>query len=208
MESIFFGYRNGLRDNWKLAFPDAQVGGDSANSLQAKLVWLDISAFENHDAAPWVTSFLGNSRKVIVMSCSPNDEQAYSMMSMGASGYCHALAVETQLQEIADVVIRDGLWVGPGVLQRIMGIANKVASLRTEKPSVNPALSVLTAKELEVAADVAAGANNKEIAEKRFMSERTVKSHLTSIFNKLNVRDRVQLALVMNGVPFKTSNAS
>ncbi|NRP48017.1 MULTISPECIES: response regulator transcription factor [unclassified Marinobacterium] len=208
MKSIFFGYRNGLRDNWKLAFPDAQVGSDSADSLQAKLVWLDISAFENHDAAPWVTSFLGNGRKVIVMSSSPNDEQAYSMMSIGASGYCHALAVETQLQEIADVVSKEGLWVGPGVLQRIMGIANKVASLRTGKPPVNPALSVLTAKELEVAADVAAGANNKEIAEKRYMSERTVKSHLTSIFQKLNVRDRVQLALLMNGVPFKTEQAS
>ena len=208
MESIFFGYRKGLRDNWKLAFPDAQVGSDSADSMQAKLVWLDISAFENHDAAPWVASFMGSGRKVIVMASSPNDEQAFSMMSIGASGYCHALAVETQLQEIADVVSKEGLWVGPGVLQRIMGIANKVASLRTEKPSVNPALSILTAKELEVAADVAAGANNKEIAEKRSMSERTVKSHLTSIFQKLNVRDRVQLALLMNGVPFKTEQAS
>ena len=208
MESIFFGYRKGLRDNWKLAFPDAQVGSDSADSMQAKLVWLDISAFENHDAAPWVASFMGRGRKVIVMASSPNDEQAYSMMSIGASGYCHALAVETQLQEIADVVSKEGLWVGPGVLQRIMGIADKVASLRTEKPSVNPALSVLTAKELEVAADVAAGANNKEIAEKRSMSERTVKSHLTSIFQKLNVRDRVQLALLMNGVHFKTEQAS
>jgi DNA-binding NarL/FixJ family response regulator len=73
---------------------------------------------------------------------------------------------------------------------------------------INPALSVLTAKELEVAADVAMGLNNKEIAEKRFMSERTVKSHLTSIFHKLHLRDRVQLALLMNGVPFKTEQAS
>lgn len=208
MNSLFFGYRKGLRDNWKTAFPNAQSGNDAANSLQSTLVWLDISAFENQDAAPWVASFLGQGRKVIVLTSSPNDEQAYRMMSIGASGYCHALAVASQLQEVADVVSKDGLWVGPGVLQRIIGVANKVSSFRSNQPTINPALSVLTAKELEVAADVAVGLNNKEIAEKRFMSERTVKSHLTAIFHKLHLRDRVQLALLMNGVAFKTEQAS
>lgn len=208
MDCLFFGYRNGLRDNWRIAFPNAQPGEETADGLVSKLVWLDISAFENHDAAPWVASFVGEGRKVIVLSSSPNDQQAYSMMSIGASGYCHALAAASQLQEVADVVRKDGLWVGPGVLQRIIGVSNKVASLRSNKPSLHPALSVLTPKELEVAADVAVGLNNKEVAEKRFMSERTVKSHLTSIFHKLNLRDRVQLALLMNGLPFKTEHAS
>lgn len=208
MKSIFFGYRHGLRENWKTAFPGAESGKNAQDSLQSKLVWLDVSAFENHDAAPWVASFVGQGRKVIVLTSSPNDEQAYRMMSIGASGYCHALAAASQLQEVADVVSKDGLWVGPGVLQRIIVMANKLASLKLDQSTVNPALSILTAKELEVAADVAAGLNNKEIAEKRFMSERTVKSHLTSIFHKLNVRDRVQLALMMNGVPFKTEQAS
>ena len=48
---------------------------------------------------------------------------------------------------------------------------------------------------------VGLGANNAEIAEKLSMSERTVKAHLTSIFQQLNLRDRVQLALVMNRLP-------
>ncbi|NRP60117.1 response regulator transcription factor [Marinobacterium sp. xm-d-564] len=208
MESLFFGYRNGLRDNWKTAFPNARSGTQPADSLPSSLVWLDISAFEDHDAALWVASFVGKGRKVIVLSSSPNDQQAYSMMSIGASGYCHALAAASQLQEVADVVKKGGLWVGPGVLQRIIGVSNKIASLRSDKTSLDPALSVLTAKELEVAADVAVGLNNKEIAEKRYMSERTVKSHLTTIFQKFNVRDRVQLALLMNGVPFKKEQAS
>lgn len=208
MDSLFFGYRKGLRDNWKTAFPNAQPGSDSAGRLLSMLVWLDISAFEDHVADPWVASFLGQGCKVIVMTSAPNDDQAHRMMSIGASGYCHALAVPSQLQEVADVVTKDGLWVGPGVLQRIIGISNKLTSIRSDKPTHNPALSGLTAKELEVAADVAVGLNNKEIAEKRFMSERTVKSHLTSIFQKLNLRDRVQLALLMNGVPIKTEQAS
>ena len=49
---------------------------------------------------------------------------------------------------------------------------------------------------------VGKGANNKEIAEQLAVSERTVKAHLTSVFEKLHLRDRVQLALAVNRLPF------
>jgi DNA-binding NarL/FixJ family response regulator len=61
-------------------------------------------------------------------------------------------------------------------------------------------LDELTAKELEVAKQVAVGATNREIAEELHMSERTVKAHLSAVFDKMAVRDRVQLALTMNNV--------
>ena len=66
-------------------------------------------------------------------------------------------------------------------------------------------LGVLTARERMVAERVAIGASNREIAEALEISERTVKSHLSSIFEKLAIRDRVQLALAVNRVgPAKT----
>ena len=56
-----------------------------------------------------------------------------------------------------------------------------------------------------MAEHVAHGASNREIATNLEISERTVKAHLSVIFDKMGVRDRVQLALAMNSVPIYTS---
>jgi DNA-binding NarL/FixJ family response regulator len=61
-------------------------------------------------------------------------------------------------------------------------------------------LNSLTSRETMVAERVAHGASNREIAEVLKISERTVKAHLTTSFEKLGVRDRVQLALRMNNI--------
>ena len=60
-------------------------------------------------------------------------------------------------------------------------------------------LKDLTKRETQVAQAVADGCSNREIAERLNISERTVKARLTSVFQKLDVRDRVQLALLMRG---------
>jgi two-component system, NarL family, nitrate/nitrite response regulator NarL len=64
-----------------------------------------------------------------------------------------------------------------------------------------PQLDDLTSRELMVAEQVAHGASNREIAVALEITERTVKAHLSAIFDKLGVRDRVQLALRMNNIP-------
>jgi DNA-binding NarL/FixJ family response regulator len=87
----------------------------------------------------------------------------------------------------------------PDLVQRLVSTA-----LRVGPESAQPApegFDKLTAREYEVALEVGYGANNKEIAEKLAVSERTVKAHLTSIFEKLALRDRVQLALAVNRLP-------
>ena len=57
----------------------------------------------------------------------------------------------------------------------------------------------VSAREAEVAQAVAAGKSNREVAEQLFISERTVKAHLGAVFEKLGVRDRLQLALRLSG---------
>ena len=59
----------------------------------------------------------------------------------------------------------------------------------------------LTEREYQVAMAVGKGLNNKEIASQLGLGERTVKAHLTTTFEKLHVRDRVQLALIVNRLP-------
>jgi len=67
-----------------------------------------------------------------------------------------------------------------------------------------PALDKLSQRERQVAEAVARGSTNKEIARVMAITERTVKAHLTASFEKLGVRDRMQLSLLVNGVEDST----
>ena len=84
------------------------------------------------------------------------------------------------------------------MIQRITQLTRRLG-VRKFNPEQDP--EQLTGRERAVADLIGLGANNAEIAKRLNMSERTVKAHLTSIFQQLNVRDRVQLALVMNQLP-------
>lgn len=88
------------------------------------------------------------------------------------------------------------------LMQRFLALSTRVVP--TEAP-VDPELNELTSRELMVAEQVAHGASNREIAEALDITERTVKAHLSAIFEKLGVRDRVQLALAMNNIPTYTT---
>jgi len=94
--------------------------------------------------------------------------------------------------------------VGPDLLQRLVGSTSAALAARpaiattpppaTAAPGAN-AWALLSARETQVARSVQAGRSNKEVAALMFISERTVKAHLGTIFEKLGVRDRLQLVL-------------
>lgn len=75
--------------------------------------------------------------------------------------------------------------LAPGVLEKV--VTQKLQALSLSK-SVDSTLSILTPRELDVACLVAVGATNQEIATKLFISESTVKTHINSIFNRLNLK--------------------
>jgi len=204
MKHLFIGYGGRLRPRWQEAFPDA-LGIPSieelapAGSNEPKTLWLDISNTSEKERMNLVVECINTGIPVIVMSSLPNDDEAYEMLRNGAYGYCHNIAAPSQLVEIAQVVEHGGLWVGAEVMRRLVNIANRVAATKPQNSMIK-GLGELTAKELEVAKQVAVGATNREIAEELHMSERTVKAHLSAVFDKMDVRDRVQLALTMNNV--------
>ena len=86
----------------------------------------------------------------------------------------------------------------PPLMQRFLALSTR--AIPTAAPEGHQ-LNDLTARELMVAEQVAHGASNREIAQRLEITERTVKAHLSAIFEKLEVRDRVQLALRMNNIP-------
>ena len=139
---------------------------------------------------------------IVVLSNVPDDDEGLSVLEAGAVGYTNALAVPEVLQQIAAVVENGGLWVGPNLLQRL------ISAMATNATRVNSnQLDKLSTREKEVAVAVATGASNKEIARQLSISERTVKAHLSAAFERLGVRDRLQLSLLINGTPQSTSDS-
>lgn len=168
------------------------------------LVWLSNTDAAWPDDLSQLRKTLAGAR-VVLLSNAPAQLEGLNALDHGASGYAHAYAVPALLQEVALVVALGGLWVGPELLQRLVG-ASSAALARIPLPAAEPASeaapvpannawAALSAREAQVARAVTAGRSNKEVASQLFISERTVKAHLSAVFEKLGVRDRLQLVL-------------
>jgi DNA-binding NarL/FixJ family response regulator len=96
------------------------------------------------------------------------------------------------------VVQKGEVWIGRALVARIVDELGGAAVAPNGHLS-GASVSSLTSREREIAALVAAGGANKEIASQLGVSERTVKAHLTAAFRKLGVTDRLRLALFLNG---------
>jgi DNA-binding NarL/FixJ family response regulator len=107
------------------------------------------------------------------------------------------------LREVATVVVHGGVWTGPELLKRLVAMSHEALSVLplAAAPTSARALEAardwanLSARELQVAQAVAEGRSNKEVADLLSISERTVKAHLGAVFEKLGIRDRLQLVL-------------
>ena len=121
-------------------------------------------------------------------------------MNSGVVGYCNGHAAPVVLRQVADTVLGGGVWVGQRLLQRLLAGVARVAAQKYAQPQLSAWAYGLTEREIEVARAVASGASNKEIASLLDITERTVKAHLGSVFDKLKLRDRLQLTLLVNGI--------
>jgi DNA-binding NarL/FixJ family response regulator len=121
-------------------------------------------------------------------------------LSTGVAGYCNGHAAPVVLRQVAETVLGGGVWVGQWLLQRLLAGVARVAAQKYATPEPSAWASALTERETEVASAVASGASNKEIANRLNITERTVKAHLGSVFDKLKLRDRLQLTLLVNGI--------
>ena len=180
----------GLWGDWAKV-SQASGAGDIVWLSTGYPLWLDVVA-QLIQAQP--------RRQVVVMSATPDQTEGLRAINAGAKGYCHLYAVPELMQEVASVVQQGGLWVGPELLDRIVAATRDLLARSAAADQLPAAdLSALSAREAEVAQAVAAGKSNREVAEQLFISERTVKAHLGAVFEKLGVRDRLQLALRLSG---------
>ena len=170
-------------------------------TAEQSLVWLSSADDHWQQALRQILQTKPETR-VVLLSGVPEPAEGLRALNDGARGYTHAYGVPALLQEVALVIKHGGLWVGPDLLQRLVGSTNAALAAQqavskaqlpaAATPSSSPnAWTSLSAREAQVARAVSAGRSNKEVAAKMFISERTVKAHLGAIFEKLGVRYRL-----------------
>ncbi|MEM1395027.1 MAG: response regulator transcription factor [Cyanobacteria bacterium P01_D01_bin.50] len=133
--------------------------------------------------------------KVLVLSTYDNDFDVNEAIRAGAKGY---LLKDMPTDELVNAIrnIHSGYsQLASGILERLV---SNIPVQSKPKKSVDSLLKLLTPRESEVAHLVAVGATNQEIAKELFISESTVKTHINSIFNRLNLKNRAQLAIYTN----------
>ena len=134
--------------------------------------------------------------KVLVLTTFDDDEYVTAALQNGAMGY---LLKDTPSEELAvaiRAVYKGYTQLGPGIVKKLLTQFPNVTP--TQSPPPPPSLAELTPREKEVLRLIASGASNREIAQKLYISEGTVKNHVTNILNSLNLRDRTQAAIFAN----------
>jgi DNA-binding NarL/FixJ family response regulator len=144
------------------------------------------------------TSDAGQETRVLILTTFDLDEYAFSALRAGASGFLLKDVPPAELVAAIRTVARGDAVVSPRVTRRLLEeYSDKLPDLSAgggtlSSGDAHPALAQLTDREREVLLAVADGLSNAEIAERLYVSEATVKSHVGRLLAKLGLRDRVQ----------------
>ena len=190
-------WRRGLQDRFRIV--EAKTHGDLDRSLLrlSPEVLVGDAALLPIDGigAIWRWSIVTT---VLLMVETPDAAEAVCLLKAGAKGYCHRESGVAVIRKAVDVVKQGGVWIDSRVAARLVEELRSAEDLRrTPRGSAAGALGNLTSREREVALLVADGARNKEIAGLLRITEATVKAHLTAVFRKLELRDRLHLGLLL-----------
>ena len=198
--------RSGLRSILETE-PEIEVVGEAgdghealavAQELLPDVILMDIKMgdWDGVTATRRVRNSVPSSR-VIVLTNYDEDELVFSSIRAGASGYLLKEVTGSQLTNAIRTVADGFSLIYPSVARRVL---DEFGRLRVgDRPAGDDeGYSDLTTREREVLKLIASGRANKEIAAALGISERTVKTHISNIFSKLELTDRTQAALYMH----------
>ncbi|MCI3953135.1 MAG: hypothetical protein K0R53_2633 [Burkholderiales bacterium] len=144
--------------------------------------------------------------RVIVMTRAFNEDEEIALLKAGVKGCCRRGIDPESLEQVLSVTYGGGVWVTRSLLPRLVTELRRYADAqRPGPPARSPSpdkLTALTPREKEIVRLIVGGASNKQVASALDISERTVKGHLSNVFQKLGVSDRLRLVLyVTDGKP-------
>jgi DNA-binding NarL/FixJ family response regulator len=183
--------------------PDIIVVGEVANGEQAAqatrrlrpdVVLMDIQmpGEDGLSATRRITERPDQPSRVVILTTFERDDYVFEALQSGASGFLLKNSPPEELVHAVRVVAAgDGL-LAPSITRRIM----EQFARRPIKPELDERLQALTHREREVLAMLARGKSNAELAAELFVTEGTIKTHVSSLLAKLGLRDRVQAVVV------------
>ncbi|MFF4614888.1 response regulator [Nonomuraea jabiensis] len=179
--------------------PDIEVVGEAANgreaveratALRPDVVLMDVRmpVMNGLEATRELLS-RGGAPKVLILTTFDLDDYVYEALRAGASGFLLKDASAAQLVEAVRVVAAGEALIAPAITKRLI---HEFAKLGAPRPVTGTRPAELTERETEVLTLVAQALSNQEIAEKLFVAEQTVKTHVGRVLMKLGLRDRAQ----------------
>lgn len=190
--SVSRSFEQFLNDHLEIEFEygkELLAPSEDANQLYL----LHISGMEL-ECYEWLLKHVsGKPIRVGVCSDLPNIREMLECVRLGAKAYCNSHMAALHYQQMLQLVENGQSWFPPDMLDETFSLAQQATS-----PSRNQEqLQILTAREKDIALAVGEGKSNRQIADLFDISEPTVKSHLTNIFKKLDLKDRVGLVLYL-----------
>lgn len=180
---------------------DISVVGDAGDGAEAVTAARDLSPdvilmdvrmpkMDGLEATRRILERHGRRTRVIMLTTFDLDEYVYEAIRAGASGFLLKDATAASLVEAVRVVAAGNALLAPTVTRRL------ISDLARRPVGTAPhQVSALSDREREVVVEIARGKSNAEIAEALFISEQTVKTHVSNILTKLELRDRAQVVI-------------
>jgi DNA-binding NarL/FixJ family response regulator len=183
--------------------PDIEVVGEAADGEQATaatrrlapdVVLMDIQmpGGDGLQATRGIIEHPGGCSRVVILTTFERDEYVFEALQAGASGFLLKNAPPEQLLHAVRVVAAGDALLAPSITRRIIDHFAR----RRLNPEAGAHLDELTQREREVLVMLARGKSNAELAAELFVSEGTVKTHVSSLLAKLGLRDRVQAVVL------------
>ncbi|MFC9894424.1 response regulator [Nocardia sp. NPDC127579] len=177
--------------------PDGKAAVAEAKRLRPDVVLMDVRMPEMNglDAARAILAAgFDPPVRVLMLTTFDIDDYVYEALSLGASGFLLKDAPAEELVRAVRVVADGQALLAPTVTRRLIADVTRRRNHTRAKP--DPALGALTPREREVLELIAKGMSNTEIAEALFVAEQTVKTHVSKVFSKLDLRDRAQAVVL------------
>ncbi|MDP4086739.1 MAG: response regulator transcription factor [Bacillota bacterium] len=175
---------------------DGKEAFEKAKQLQADLVLMDIRMPTTNgvEGTRLIREQLPNI-KVLMLTTFKDSELIFEALEEGASGYLlKDMATDTIVQAIM-TVHSGGMVLPPDLTNQVIKELKKTKEIENHKELPPLILHEMTDREIEVLKQLGYGLSNKEIANKLFITEGTVKNHVSNIISKLQLRDRTQAAI-------------
>lgn len=168
--------------------------------IHADAVVFDAKKLEGDDGLLQV--FSNKTVRFLIVGHDCSEQQQIDLLLHGASGYCDEADASQQLGRAVDSILKGEVWIKRSLVPKVISLLSEHKHSQLSRQSVSLDMQTLlgmfqtlSAREQEVANMISQGESNKRIALALEISERTVKAHLSSIFRKLEVDDRLRLAI-------------